>query len=77
MTSDLAGAESFYGKVVGWKTQSWAQTPNYKMWTFGGKSQGGLMLIPADAPGMPPNWLTYIGTPDADATARQAAQIGG
>lgn len=39
----------------------------------------GLMALPdeAKAGGTSPTWVTYIGTPDVDETALQAAQLGG
>lgn len=39
----------------------------------------GLMALPAEARAMsaPPSWLTYVGTPDIDATVRAAIRLGG
>jgi uncharacterized protein len=75
MTPNPNAAERFYTKVVGWKTQAWDQNPSYKMWMAGAKSMGGLMVTPAGGP--PPQWFCYIGTPDVDATVRQAVELGG
>ena len=79
MTSDPASAEAFYSKAVGWKAKSWDQDPSYKMWTAGGKPMGGLMAVPEvlNATPPPPQWFSYIGTPDVDATVRQAVELGG
>jgi uncharacterized protein len=78
MTSDTASAEDFYGKVVGWKAKAWEQDPSYKMWMTGRRSVGGLMPQRAEAgQASPLQWFTYIGTPDVDATVRQAVELGG
>jgi uncharacterized protein len=78
MTSDTASAEDFYSKVVGWKAKAWEQDPSYQMWMMGRRSMGGLMPQRVE-PGQssPLEWFTYIGTPDVDATVRQAVELGG
>jgi uncharacterized protein len=78
MTSDTGSAEDFYSKVVGWKAKAWEQDPSYKMWMMGKRSMGGLMPQRVE-PGQksPLQWFTYIGTPDVDATVRQAVELGG
>jgi predicted enzyme related to lactoylglutathione lyase len=79
MTTDIAAAAAFYGKVAGLKTEKAAFDPNYTTWKAGGRDMGGLMTLPdeARAGGTPPMWVSYIGTPDADATARQCEALGG
>ena len=78
MTSDTGSAEAFYGKVVGWKVKAWEQDPDYRMWIIGGRSMGGLMPQRVE-PGhtSPLQWFSYIGTPNVDATVRQAVELGG
>jgi hypothetical protein len=79
LTSDTKAAAAFYRKVVGWKVEGWDQDPSYQMFVAKSGPMGGLMILPdeAKAMGAPPNWMTYIGTPDVDATARQSEEIGG
>lgn len=78
MTTDTKSAAEFLGKIVGWKTQPWAEDPSYSMFTAGGRPMGGLMTLPDEAKGgTPPTWVTYIGTPNVDETAAQAASLGG
>jgi uncharacterized protein len=79
MTLDTKSAASFFSKVVGWKTQAWEHDPSYTMFVANGRPMAGLMPLPEDAKAMgaPPSWITYIGTPDVDETARQAASLGG
>jgi predicted enzyme related to lactoylglutathione lyase len=74
-TSDLRAGEDFYAKVAGWKAESWSQNPSYKLFVARREAKAGLYLIneTVNAVPTPPSWLTYIGTPDVDATVRQAA----
>jgi predicted enzyme related to lactoylglutathione lyase len=79
MTTDPERAIAYYGKAIGWKTQSFEHDPSYRMWTMGGAPMGGVMQLPdaARREGAPPHWMSYVGTPDADATVRQAAALRG
>ncbi len=79
MTTDTKSAAGFFATVVGWKTKPHAQDPSYTLFVAKDRPMAGLMLLPADAKamGVPPNWVTYIGTPNVDDTARQAAALGG
>jgi predicted enzyme related to lactoylglutathione lyase len=79
MTSDVEGARAFYTELIGWRTQEWdeGEMP-YTMWAVGERAIGGLMALPEEArqQGAPPHWMAYVGTPDVDATTRQAEQLG-
>src|SRR5258706_8895044 len=78
MTTDPKAAEAFYSKVVGWKTKPFDQDPSYEMLMMGGKAMGGLMAQRVEGgTGPKPQWFNYIGTPDVDATVRQAVELGG
>lgn len=78
MTTDTAAAESFYKKVVGWSTTPFGPDGSYTVLNNSeGTGVGGIMAIPAEAKGMPPNWMMYIGCPDVDAMAMRVAQLGG
>jgi predicted enzyme related to lactoylglutathione lyase len=79
LTTDTAAAAAFYEKVIGWKQQAWSQDPSYTMFAAKAGPMAGLMALPEDAKkmGSPPCWVTYVGTPDVDETARQVAEIGG
>jgi len=82
MTKDPVAAMQFYAAIAGWGTQQWSQgvgkTP-YTMWTAGEKPIGGVMALPDELAqrGVPSHWIAYIGTPDVDATAKQAKELGG
>jgi uncharacterized protein len=79
MTTDVASAGSFYKKVGGLKTKPAPFDQNYTMFEAAKGNMGGLMTLPAEAKagGTPPCWISYIGTPNVDETARQATALGG
>jgi len=80
MTPDAAGAKKFYPMVTGWSTEAWkGGASDYTMWTSGGIPLGGIVQFRPDQleQGMRPSWMPYIEANDVDATARQAAAIGG
>lgn len=81
MVDDFDKAAAFYSEIAGWKTQAWEgeSTMPYTMWAIGERSIGGMMPLPEEAKkmGAPPHWLAYVGTPDVDATAKQAEELGG
>ncbi len=79
LTTDLGAAAKFFSKVAPWTTQAWDQDPSYMMFVAKGGPIAGLTDLPAGAraKGEPPHWRTYIGTPDVDATVKQAAALGG
>lgn len=79
LTTDLEGAQDFYRGVVGWETGPWqGEGPPYIAWINDGTPIGGVMTLPDNAiqGGVPPHWLPYISTPDVDATAERAAELG-
>ena len=80
MTTDPDAAKAFYTEIVGWGTDIWegAAAP-YTMWTNNGVPLGGVMDLPkeAAAAGSPPHWLPYVASPDIQATADKAVELGG
>jgi predicted enzyme related to lactoylglutathione lyase len=80
MTTDLAAAREFYGRVVGWQSID-AQMPGMQYWMFtaDGKHVAGLMDLPEDARkmGTPPTWIGYVDVPDVDATTAKVTANGG
>lgn len=78
MTSDLAAAEAFYQKVVGWTAKD-AGMPDmkYTVVSTGDEMIAGMMTTPKEAEGMPPAWIGYIYADDVDAKAREVAEHGG
>ncbi|MGH7470312.1 MAG: VOC family protein [Longimicrobiales bacterium] len=79
MTSDTGAAENFYTRVVGWDTAPFENSPTpYTLYMAGEAPIAGLMQLPEQAAqmGAPPHWLAYIHSPDVDATAKQAEDLG-
>jgi len=80
LTTDVAAASDFYGKVVGWGAAD-ASTPElaYTMLTAGEVPVGGLMDLPEEGRrhGATPRWLGYVAVDDIDATASQIRRRGG
>ena len=80
MTTDPAKAAEFYGTLFGWKVEAMPMPQGtYHVVKAGGDtSVGGIMKIPADAPGSrPPNWCPYVTVHDVDTTTQQCATLGG
>ncbi|MYH50319.1 MAG: VOC family protein [Gammaproteobacteria bacterium] len=80
LTSDPEAAAAFYGEVIGWGAGEWpeGETP-YQLWMNQGVPVGGMMALPEHlaGTGVPPHWLLYVSTPDADACAAKAESLGG
>jgi predicted enzyme related to lactoylglutathione lyase len=77
MTADTAAAQSFYNKVVGWKSVPFAPDGSYSVFNSpSGAGVAGVMQMPANA-AHPPNWMMYVGAPNVDQTALRVAQLGG
>jgi predicted enzyme related to lactoylglutathione lyase len=77
MTSDVEGAKTFYGELLGWKMVEMAGCETgYTMAKAGDKEIAGIMATPPDNP-MPPTWGAYITVDDVDARAAQVEALGG
>ena len=80
LTTDVAAAGAFYGKVIGWDGKD-ASTPElaYTVLTSGDVPVGGLMDIPEEGRrmGATPRWVGYVAVDDIDATATQIRRRGG
>ena len=70
-TADTAAAQSFYSKVLGWKTQSWDLDPSYTLFVANSGPVGGTTSESGQA-----QWISYIGTDDIEATVTQAQELG-
>ena len=81
MVPDVDAATRFYPAVTGWTLTPWVMgegVPPYTMWTAGAAPVGGVMgLSEGETAGdLPARWLAYFGTPDVDATYRDALALG-
>lgn len=80
MTTDVAAAEAFYRKVVGWTAQPFeGSAMDYVVFSAGGRGVAGVMLLPeeAKAMGTPPCWMGYIFARDTDAATDGVRKAGG
>lgn len=63
----LAAAEAFYGKVLGWSfADAGMEGFTYHLASIGGDMVAGAMDMPPDVAGMPPMWMLYFAVDDAD-----------
>jgi predicted enzyme related to lactoylglutathione lyase len=80
ITTDVAAAQAFYTKVVGWGAQD-ASTLGlpYTLFTAGKVPVSGLMNLPDEGrkKGATPRWMGYVGVRDVDATADRLKTLGG
>ena len=76
VAADVEAAKAYYTEVFGWTTEAMdmAGGGTYTLFKCDGKSVAGVMGRPAEH--VPPHWLTYIATPDADATIEAARGLG-
>ena len=78
-TSDVEGAKSFYGELLGvdWEAApgSPEETGGYGFFLKDGKQVAG--IGPIQQEGQPPAWSSYVKVEDADATAEKVKEAGG
>ncbi len=78
MTSDIADARKFYGKLFGWEVeQGGPETGGYGMATLRGNRIAGMMQKTPDMQQMPTAWTVYFATDDADRTCAAIREFGG
>ena len=77
MTTDVDAAKKFYAELLGWELEEMNMGEmNYNVVKAGGEGIGGIMAIPPQAAGAPPNWGTYVTVDDVDATVKKAEGLG-
>jgi uncharacterized protein len=79
-TTDQAAAKAFYGQLFGWAAVERRIGPGEVYMTFqveGKDVAAAFTLDPKRHRGVPPHWMPYVATADADATARRARELGG
>jgi len=74
-SSNPEQSKAFYTALLGWEIVPMPMGEfTYDMISVDGIPFGGIVV--AD-PGVPDHWLSYIGTPDADAAAAKITELGG
>ena len=80
-TTDQNAAKEFYGKLFGWTFEDQRDGPRHGLHDFhaeGAERRGRPTPSTRDrCPGVPPHWMLYAATADADATARRVGELGG
>ena len=81
MTTDVEAAKQFYTKLLGWTTEDMPiegqmEGMTYTVVKAGDEEVGGIMPLPPQAQGTPPNWGAYVTVDDVDATAKLAQELG-
>ena len=78
LTGDTDGASEFYGGLLGWTSRggSAAAENGYMEFQSDGQSVAGMMKIQEEWGEVPPNWGVYFVVDDADATMKQAQELG-
>ncbi len=80
ITTDVAGAKTFYTNVIGWGAHD-ASAPGatYMLFTAGDAVVGGAMHLPATArsAGGKPYWVGYVDVKDVAGTAGEVRRLGG
>ncbi len=79
MTTDPAGAKSFYGGLFGWDFADMPMDTGgvYSMARIEGDDVAGLGEQPPDMAGMPAMWNVYLAVDDVDAAAGKVEESGG
>jgi len=77
-TRDRARAGTFYAELLGWGRETMPM-PGFEYTVFkrGDQPAGGMMAIQPEWGAMPPHWEVYFAVTDCDATAAEAARLGG
>jgi uncharacterized protein len=78
MTTDMAGADTFYKNVVGWTSAPFEGSPDpYTVFRRRGDVQvGGLMKRP-EGMNMPPLWAMYVAVPKIEEAVAHIKRLGG
>jgi len=80
MTTDTDKAGKFYTGLLPWKTESMKMDDDMVYTLFkrsDDQGAGGMMPIPKQAQGAPPNWLSYFAVDDVDKSAAKVKELGG
>jgi predicted enzyme related to lactoylglutathione lyase len=79
-TTDPKAAKDFYTKLFGWSFTDNEMGPGmtYTIFKLKGRDVASCYTLDsAKMAGVPPHWMLYIATADADASARRTAELGG
>ncbi len=77
-TTDPKKAGAFYSELLGWSGEKMPiPSGEYTIFTSGtGGMASGMMAIPKEWAGMPPNWLVYFAVADCEESVEKATSLG-
>jgi predicted enzyme related to lactoylglutathione lyase len=79
-TPDQSASKKFYGPLFGWGSADHPMGPNevYTLFQLEGRDTGGCYRITEEmkGQGVPPHWMIYVQTENADATTAKAKDAG-
>jgi predicted enzyme related to lactoylglutathione lyase len=80
-TTDQNAAKQFYTSLMGWTVTDFPMGPDgvYSMFSINGRNTGAAYTLNAEqqAQHVPPNWLLYVATDNADDAVDRASRAGG
>jgi predicted enzyme related to lactoylglutathione lyase len=80
-TTDQNAAKQFYTSLFGWAVEDFPLGPegSYSMFSLQGRSAGAAYTLRSDdrEQGVPPHWMLYVDTDDADESVNRAVTAGG
>lgn len=76
---DTAAVDSFYPNLFGYEAEQVGDgTFDYVVWKLDGQPAAGRQKMEGEQwAGLPPHWMVYFGTDDADAAAQRVTESGG
>src|ERR1700743_3085493 len=79
LTTDMAAAQDFYSRVVGWKARDASAAFPYTVFSADKTEVGGLMELPPEARrmGATPRFVGYVEVDDIDGTVERLRRLGG
>jgi predicted enzyme related to lactoylglutathione lyase len=79
LTPDIDAAGRFYRTVFDWSADlvDTSEDSSYTIFKAGTTMIAGMMARPARLRDVPPNWLTYFGVANCDASAAKITELGG
>jgi predicted enzyme related to lactoylglutathione lyase len=79
LTTDMAAARDFYGRVVGWNAEDVSAAFPYSVFSADKAEVGGLMELPPEAlrMGATPRFVGYVEVDDIDGTVERLRRLGG
>jgi predicted enzyme related to lactoylglutathione lyase len=77
-TTDTRAAIDFYGRLFGWRIEETEGSGGvYSTIYVGERTNGGIMALTEQMPGVPPHWGVYFAVDDCDKAVARVEELGG